>query len=268
MSSHLIATERDINVTVPSLATTARVVVVVAKRSTRLAAIIAVDQVISLRLAATVAVLALEDTSLHIRQAATGGTRADDVTAHVDLARDIESTVLSRGEFTPGIEDLAVLAEGSLVVVEGSETTGDTVGEGDGDLVANVGQRVRNHGGSDVHEARLVVVGSIVPDNDCDGDGRRVGGVVGKSESAGAVIADPDVAVVAEVVLSLAGHADVGHVLAIFLGEAVDRSAAVESAALEGSGSLVGGSGGGKANGRGKGSKLEEHFEGMCGYIW
>lgn len=149
----------------PALAATAGVIAIQAVSRTRLASIGAVGQIICSRLAAGVSSLASEDAGIHIRVAAARRVDRHDVSAHVYLSRDIDGGIVSGGEFSPCIIDLSILAQGRLVVVERCEATGDTVCQRNSDAISNVGERVRDHWCSNIHEARSVVTRCVVPYN-------------------------------------------------------------------------------------------------------
>ncbi len=68
------------------------------------AGVAVVEVVVGTLLAGVHAVLALEDTGLHVGNAL-GALGADAAALHVDVARDIESTILAEGDLPPGVVD-------------------------------------------------------------------------------------------------------------------------------------------------------------------
>ena len=226
--------EADVEVATvgPGLATTGGVTAINTIGSTGLAAVVTVGQSVAARITAGVSVDAGEDASAHIRGAASGGVDGHAVATHVDLTGNIDGGIVTGGELTPGVVDLTILAEGGNMVVESRPSTGDTVGERDGDLVTVVDKGVRDHGGTGVHEAGGVVSGGVVPDN----NGERDTGVVGVGESVRTVGAKPDVAVITLSVSSLASHTNVGHPVAV-----IDTQTENRAATIKGLGEVVAG---------------------------
>lgn len=198
---------------------------------TALASSLAVLEVVFARSAAAVAVLALEDALVHVGVAAARGLDLHAVTAHVGLAGDVDSGVRTSGELAPGVENLTVLENGDAVVQSGKGTS-DVLGHGDGDTVTGVGQRPGDVRLANVDEAGNVV--GLQPDDNNDGSRATLVGTVGEGEGGRAIVANPDLAVVAAFVLTHGAKANVGHVLAILAGQTPDRVVAVEAALGQG----------------------------------
>lgn len=202
---------------------------------TRVAAA-AVDEVVAAGLAAgfAVGVLAEEDTGLEVGEAAVGGADVHGVALGEDLAGDVKCGAPALGvELAPGVVDLADVVETRLVTVERGPGPRDAGRDGDGDAVAGVGQRDGDLGAAHVDAHGLVVL-VVLPGPEDEGDGLLVGvdGVVGELEGVRALGADPGLAVGAERVLALAGHADLGHVLAVGLEQVRLETAAGELGGL------------------------------------
>lgn len=226
-----LVVEVDVNIAavLKAAAAAGRLAVIVADvRVATLATGLTVLEIVRVFGAATVAVLALEDAAVHVGGAAAASVDLHAVAAHVGLTRDVNGGVVAGGELAPGVVDLPVAEDGDAVV-EGGKGARDAVGDRDGDGVAGVLEGVGNVRLADVDEAGLVVVGLGVPDDDGDGGVAALGGAVGEVELVGAVVADPDQAVVATVVFALGAKANVGHVLAVGAVETPDGVAAVEA---------------------------------------
>lgn len=214
----------------PSLASAGWVSSIGSVAGARLASIGTVLQVVSAGVAAGVSALAHEDAGVHVGSATARGFDVHGIATHVDLSRDINRRVCASGELAPCVVNLTPLREGSQMVVERSEATGDTIGERNGDFVATLGKRVGDLGSSYVHEAGLVVSSWHVPDDNGDGSAATI---VGEGEGVGAVGANPDVAIVRDGVGSLSSHANVRHVLAVALVQTGYETAAAEATLLE-----------------------------------
>lgn len=86
---------------------------------------VAVEEVVvGTLLAGVQAVLALEDTGVHVGDAL-GALGANAVTVHVDVTRNIESTLGTEGDLPPGVVDLeaVILVAGE----DGGASGGDTL---------------------------------------------------------------------------------------------------------------------------------------------
>lgn len=98
----------------------------------------AVEEVIFSALLAgeSIVVLALEDASLHVRFAL-GTLGGNAGTLHVNIAGDIESTSLAKGDFKPGL--IAATEEGELAAVEhGSAGSRHVLREGESDTLTSL----------------------------------------------------------------------------------------------------------------------------------
>ena len=242
--SHRIPSLKEVGIDMaairPPAATTRRVAPGLANAAERLT--VAVDEGVGSAVAAGDAVVA-DEGALVVVGLASGADLGDEfVAAHVDLAGNINGGVRARGELSPGVVDLSDPGDASGLVVEAGPSTADTVGEGDGDTVA-----LRKRVGQDCLCARdegRGIAGALVPE---DKDNVRVGAV--ESECIGSVIADPDLAVIADGIDSLARKSNLREILAIRGTEPGDWRRAIEAAGFNT---------GGSRNSRGKDSQAQD----------
>ncbi len=227
----------------PTAATTRRVAPGFANAAERLA--VAVDEGVGSAVTAGDAVVA-DESALVVVGLASGADLGDELVAvHVDLAGNINGGVRAGGELGPSVVDLSDPGDAGGLVVEAGPSAADTVGEGDGDALA-----LRNRVGQDGLRARdkgRGIAGALVPE---DEDDVRVGAV--ESECIGTVIADPDLAVVADGVDSLACESNLREILAIGGTEPSGWRRAIEAAGCNT---------GGSRNSRGKGSQAQDSGE-------
>lgn len=210
-----------------ALATTLRLTIQHAKRSALLAPIRTIQEVIGPCLTASVSALTRKHTFIHIRHTTTRRLDAHRVAAHIDFPRDVNGAELARCEFAPGVEDLTKLRQRRLLPNKMREASGNAIRHGNRDALPRLRKREGHLGLASVHEARLEIANGVVPDNHSDGPSS----IVGECELVGALPANPDTPVGCLSVGALAGHANLGHVLAVGFGQPGDGSAAVEAGA-------------------------------------
>lgn len=124
--------------------------------------------------------------------------------------------------------DLADGRQRRLCVVEAREAAADALVERHGQRLAR-GQGPRHLRLAHVHKGALVIALGVVPDD----DGDAAIGLVAELELRVPVLADPDALVGPRLgVLTLPGHVDLGHVVAVVPGQALDQLVAGEFCAL------------------------------------
>lgn len=196
---------------------------------TGLASGLAVLELVRVLLSARVlAVRADKDALVHVGDAADRGLDPHLVAVHADLAADVDGGILARGELAPGLVDLADGRQRRLCVVEAREAAADALVERHGQRLAR-GQGPRHLRLAHVHKGALVIALGVVPDD----DGDAAIGLVAELELRVPVLADPDALVGPRLgVLTLPGHVDLGHVVAVVPGQALDQLVAGEFCAL------------------------------------
>lgn len=127
---------------------------------------------------ADIAGRAFEDAGVHISNAA-GADNAESVAVHLDLARDVDDTPLTKGELAPGVGELSVDELG--ITIDGGEGTRHTIGERNPNGLASWDR------GSDVRLDGIDPRASNTPDD----QDQVLAGLVGELALVGTVSTDP-----------------------------------------------------------------------------
>ncbi|OAQ59008.1 hypothetical protein VFPPC_11504 [Pochonia chlamydosporia 170] len=212
----------------PALAPTRCSICERAVSGTRLAAWLTIQQIIGVKLTARVSRSAHEHAGVHVRDAPRGGRHAYPGAGHVDFARDIDGCILPSCEFSPGIFDQPMLAEPSPTVNQGRPAARNTIFHANSDRVVAFVEGVGDFWAASTHGDGLIAIGHKVPKDQYHWDFS----LIREGKGIGPVVTDPDVAVANVYILSLTGHANARHVLAISFGKAKSRLTAVEMAAV------------------------------------
>jgi hypothetical protein len=201
---------------------------------------IAVEEVVALLAGLGALVLALEDTGVHVGQAL-GSLHGDVAAVHVDVAGNIESTVVTEGDLGPGLVETTEKSEGG---VERSRRARSRHVGLEGELDGLAGLHADGDIGNELVDGHAAEAVGLPAVEDCVG-----AAVVGHVHAPLAVARDPDATVVALVVL-----ANLGAKLA---GDACDTGKGVGNDIADGVAGVGGlggsGSGGGGLGGLGGG---------------
>lgn len=190
---------------VPARASTRGLTIRYATLSARLAAVVAVEQVIIL-LAAVGAIGTGKHTTTRVRRPlghtswliSLSDRDAHMVSTHIDLPADIDGGIVARRELAPHVVDTTKISKTGDVVVQASKSARNAVGGAHSDRPA------RSNGNGDqclahVHAYCLVIAGWQVPKDNSEGNAS----VVVILKGVRSVCSDPNKTIVAMVVSSL-----------------------------------------------------------------
>jgi hypothetical protein len=221
-----LVAELEINVTtiVDTTAATGRLTLPRTRGSVRA---IAADEIILAGGAAPVAAVPADiGTVIHVGHASGSGSRVVDVAAHVRQAADSKVTAVTSSDLEVGVEDLAILQIGLVVV----QSTPDEV------LAVSNGHRDGCSWGKRPGDLRPLSVDPLLVTISHEKSHRdlRVR-PVDDGNGVGAIVTNPNSAVVAIRVDTLVDHSDVRQMVAVVPGETPDRAVAVESTSRDSS---------------------------------